>query len=263
MSVVDEHVVDIPRGDGKTLKGTWYAGDGKEGSWPCCIMCHGFTGDRSEWGRFKTTASALVAAGFNALAFDFSGSGENPREPVQLLRQVKDLEAVAGWMASQGNEPACTIGLSFGGITSLLAEIPGRKAAAFWAPGFFMNEIIGRVRMTLARLLLKAPGRTMTRAAAGGPIIMARSFFDDIARVDPRPRLAAFAKPAIIVQGLADTAVKPDMSRRAFSIMPRDERHVLVEVPGATHDFDGPHLDAFIEATVSFFQREITGTRDT
>jgi len=101
---------------------------------PILIMCHGFTGDKYEWGRFPETAKAVNKEGYDALIFDFSGSGENKREPINLAKQATDLENVYDWVKNQGYSKIAVLGLSFGGQTVLKASLPGITTYVFWAP---------------------------------------------------------------------------------------------------------------------------------
>ncbi len=249
---------DIPRRAGGTLNAVLFHAGSASGKMPSnlVILCHGFSGDKYEWDRFPMTASSLNAEGYDALIFDFSGSGENPREPVTLTQQVRDLEDVHEWAVEQGYKHTATIGLSFGGITSLLAEMPTRVAAVFWAPGFFMKRVIGR-KIHLARFIMALTRKPIYRKSSGehAPVIMGKSFFDDVLRIDPCPALASFTTPSLVIQGLADTDVRPALTREAVSHMPRDEHHELVEIDGATHNFAGEHLKAFISHTVGWLNK--------
>lgn len=250
--------LEIPRRAGGTLQALHYhPGEAPApGRRPLVVMCHGFTGDKLEWGRFPRSATVLGRAGYETVVFDFSGSGDNPREPVTLTRQVRDLEDVGAWAVAGGYAPPSTIGLSFGGITSLLADLPGRPCAVFWAPGFFMKRIIGRVAFALARFLLRLKRAPVHWPPSGdSQVLLDRTFFEAIRRHPPEPALATFQTPALVVQGLADPTVKPPLTRAAFACMPADEHHRLVEVPGATHDFDGPHLETFLAHTMEWLAR--------
>ncbi|MHA1391702.1 MAG: alpha/beta fold hydrolase [Promethearchaeota archaeon] len=88
---MEEKRVLIPSGNEKKLHGVIYFALEKNtiDKPPILIMCHGFTGDKYEWGRFPKTAKVLNKEGYDALIFDFSGSGENKREPVNLSKQAK------------------------------------------------------------------------------------------------------------------------------------------------------------------------------
>ena len=93
------------------------------------IFCHGFKGDKYEWGRFTETAIALSKVDFESLLFDFSGYGENEQEFITLSKQARDLEDVYDWVKNQGYSNIAVIGLSFGGLTLLVANLPEIKEA--------------------------------------------------------------------------------------------------------------------------------------
>ncbi|GAH59558.1 unnamed protein product, partial [marine sediment metagenome] len=82
-----EKRVLIPSVNDKNLHGVLYFTLEENNSTkpPILIMCHGFTGDKYELGHFPETGKALNKEGYDALIFDFSGSGENKREPINLL----------------------------------------------------------------------------------------------------------------------------------------------------------------------------------
>ncbi len=118
--------IQIPKRTGEILHGDLFIPDSEMDSTPqtLVILCHGFTGDRQEWGRFTQLCETLADNGYHAITFDFSGSGENARELITLSKQVADLEDVALWGRKHNFSNFVTIGLSFGGLTSLLASIP-------------------------------------------------------------------------------------------------------------------------------------------
>lgn len=252
-----EETVDIPRSVGGVLKGIFYHSKNSSNTTPCVIMCHGFTGDKLEWGRFPTTAERLNQAGFDVLIFDFSGSGENVREPITLFKQVQDLEDVFTWVKGKGYSSISTIGLSFGGITSLFANLPDRKCAVFWAPAFYMKKIVGPVKLFFAKLLGKIKKTPISLKSSGEhpPIQINYTFLEALMQADPDEKLKKFALPSLIVQGTLDKAVSPENTRLAFSLMPQDEHHKLVEIEGTDHDFNGVYLDQFIEHTIAWLKK--------
>ena len=101
---------------------------------PILILCHGFTGDKYECGRFPELAKACNKEEIDALTFDFSGSGENNRIPIRLYNQFRDLESVYKWTQDQDYKRIAVLGLSFGGLTALGANLPGIITYIFWAP---------------------------------------------------------------------------------------------------------------------------------
>ncbi len=248
--------LEIPRKEGGTLNAICYKSGTTPINTPFVILCHGFTGDKYEWGRFPKTAEKLVAAGFDAIIFDFSGSGKNTREPITLSKQVQDLENVYGWAKNQGYAKISTIGLSFGGLTSLVAELPDRVAAVFWAPAFAFKKVFNRFNRTFLRfvsLFKKTPMKI--KATESGPIWVDYSFVQDILNTNVDEYLVDFTTPTLIVQGTADTTVKPYDTRLAFQLMPIDDHHQLMEVTDATHVFQDAHLEQFISHTVTWLQR--------
>ena len=221
------------------------------------ILCHGFKGDKSEKGRFTATVQQLNQNGFHALVFDFSGSGENRREPILLSRQVTDLEDVARWATANGYGDIGTIGLSFGGITALMADLPHRKAAVFWSPALYPQKSASLLEHLLAKVMRRFPSVTVKRPSSGNfpPIVVNAAFTEEVFNLDTDRYLKRFATPSLILQGRKDTVVRPENTRRAFSQMPQDADHQYIEVEGAAHDFDGDDLTPFIRHTAAWFSR--------
>ncbi len=217
---------------------------------PFVIMCHGFTGDKYEWGRFPKTTKALNAAGFDALIFDFSGSGENEREFITLTNQARDLEDVYLWAKHQGYSWIAAIGLSFGGLTLLVANLPDIKTLVFWAPGFHLKNMFS----PRAQDNLKEKQLILPTSGEGEPIKINNTFVEDIIQYDPSIYLQKLSTPALIVQGTKDRAVRPRNTREAFKLMPQDDHHKLIEIDKASHDFDGEHLTQFIDVTINWLK---------
>ena len=219
---------------------------------PILIMCHGFAGDKYEWGRFPETAKALNREGYDVLIFDFSGYGENKREPVTLTKQANDLENVFNWVKNQGYSRVAVLGLSFGGLTSIKAKLPGIKTYVLWAPPLLLHSTSEQVEWF--KDIDKGPVEIST-TGEGDPIIIDMSFPMDIANFRIRPALKKHIAPTLIVQGTADEDVPLELNRKAFTMMPQDDDHKFVEVQGATHDFEEEHLQEFIEETISWLKK--------
>lgn len=158
---------------------------------PFVIICHGFTGDKYEWGRFTKTANILNDEGFDALIFDFSGSSENERELILLSKQVKDLEDVYAWAKRQNYSWIAIIGLSFGGLTLLIADLPGIKTTIFWAPGFNIMRMLKRGNIELVEILknLRRPPLKVPSSGDFEPIWIDYSFIEDILNTDVNTHL--------------------------------------------------------------------------
>jgi len=218
---------------------------------PFVIICHGFMGDKYEWGRFTKTATALSDVGFESLIFDFSGSGENEREFITLSKQVRDLEDVYDWVKNQGYSNIAAIGLSFGGLTLLVTNLPEIKTKVFWAPGFYLKKIF---TSTMAKNLKKKP-LVIPSSGECEPITIDNTFVEDISGYDANSYLEKLATPTLIIQGTGDTTIGLDNTREAFKHLPQDDHHQLIEIEKATHRFDGELLTQFIEVSVNWLKK--------
>jgi len=218
------------------------------------IICHGGFGDKFEHGRFPYAAEILNKHGYDALLFDFTGSGDNKRVPFQVSSMVEDLEAVWKWAKKQNYDSIDTIGLSLGGLVSLIAKLPGRNKAVFWAPAFYKDDYLPPFHKLLSKIIPRDSKLTLKLITSGaGPRIHFRiSFINELLDLDVEPYLRNFEIPTLIVQGTRDFVVKPKSSKFAFSLMPNDEKHNIKLVKGASHSFKRKKLDEFIKYTLEF-----------
>jgi len=250
---MEEKKVLIPSGNDKKLHGVFYFAleENTIERPPILIMCHGFTGDKYEWGRFPETAKILNKEGYDALIFDFSGSGENKREPVNLSKQATDIENVYKWVKNQGYSKIAVLGLSFGGQTVLKASLPGIITYVFWAPLLLLHTTGDQADWfkDIAKGPIEIPS-----SGEFDPIIIDMSFVTDMGQFRVKPALRKLYPPTLIVQGTKDDKVPLELTKKAFSMMPQDDNHKLVEVQNATHDFKEIHLQEFIRETVNWLK---------
>ena len=249
-----EKKILIPNPERSDLHGVFYFASEKNPSNkpPILIMCHGFTGDKYEWGRFPETAKALNNEGYDVLIFDFSGSGENKREPVSLNKQAEDIENVFGWVENQGYSQIAVLGLSFGGLTVIKASLPRTITYILWAPPLLLHTTSDQVDWF--KDIDKGPVELPT-SGEGDPIIIDMNFVMDVANFRIRSALKKHVTPTLIVQGTADEKVPLELNKKAFNMMPQDGDHKFVEVQGATHDFEETHLQIFIRETVDWLKK--------
>ena len=249
-----EKKVLIPNADRSELHGVFYFAleENPLNKPPILIMCHGFTGDKYEWGRFPETAKILNKEGYDALIFDFSGSGENNREPINLSKQSNDLENVYRWVKNQGYSRISVLGLSFGGLTTLKANLPGIITKLFWAPPLLLHTTGDQADWF--KDLDKGPVEIPSSGDLA-PIIIDMSFIMEFAKFRVKPALKKLVTPTLIIQGTADESVPLELTKKAFSFMPQDDHHKLVEVKDATHDFNEEHLEIFIRETLEWLKK--------
>ena len=250
--MIEKNVL-IPNAERSDLHGVFYFAleENPSNRPPILIMCHGFTGDKYERGRFPETAKVLNKEGYDALIFDFSGSGENEREPINLSKQANDLENVYSWVKNQGYPKIAVLGLSFGGQTVLKAKLPGIISYIFWAPLTLLHT--NGDQSDWFKDIEKGPVEIPT-SGEGEPVIIDMSFVMDIAKFQVRSALKNLNPPTLIVQGTKDKQVPLELTKKAFKLMPQDDNHKLVEVQDATHDFNEKHLKEFIKETVSWLK---------
>jgi pimeloyl-ACP methyl ester carboxylesterase len=248
----------IPRRNGGFLHAEFYtiSEDERDNFPSLVIMCHGGKGDKLEWGRFPKTAEALNKSHFDVLLFDFSGMGENNREPMLISNHIMDLEDAFQWAKKKGYSNISTIGLSLGGLSSLLANLPDRKSAVFWAPVFFLKKIKW-FQFKLSKLVFKFKKKPikLETSGIGPPLLINYQFIEEILGYDVLNALKKFSTPSLIIQGTSDQTIKPKYNREAFDLMPTDKNHNLEMVPGAPHGFTGHHLDRFIELTIEWLKK--------
>src|SRR3954464_4188743 len=84
------------------------------------ILCHGYAGHRRRRNRFPLIAEALSLAGYNCLAFDFSGCGESDDDLLTIDGEVDDLRSAIAYVQSLGLHRIALYGSSLGSLICLL-----------------------------------------------------------------------------------------------------------------------------------------------
>ena len=191
------------------------------------ILCHGFTGNKTENGRlFVQTSRALQKAGINALRFDFMGSGDSSGDFNEMTpnTQIQDALDVLAW-AQRRYKKIALLGLSFGGATAICASYQARTrpdALLTWSsvPGFrWWNPT-------------SPAGAKLT---GKNPLNVGKRFWTDRPKVDVPEAYVALDIPRFQIQGDNDI---PDFRERFAAFCPKNNplvRHLVV--PGADHVF--------------------------
>lgn len=117
-----------------------YRPDDAEGSSPCVVMAHGFSGVREQ--RLDAYAERFAAAGLAALVFDYRHFGGSEGEPRQLLdigRQLDDWRAALAFargLEGIDHKRVALWGSSFSGghVVATAAEDPKVAAVVSQAP---------------------------------------------------------------------------------------------------------------------------------
>lgn len=251
---MEEKLFTITKSSGYELNCSLFSGSHEK----LIIWCHGGLGDRFEHGRFSYAAKKLLEYGYDSVLFDFSGAGQNERTPITNQKMISDLEEVWKWGQGQYSVQT-TIGLSIGGLISLITDLPNRPCAVFWSPAFFLEKTIGPLIRGIAktRLAISSKPIKIKPATGGDNLQIDRTFINDLTKFDVKPYLQRFNTPALIVQGTRDMVVRPKNTTIAYNLMPVGRRHFLEFVDGAPHDFRGKFVDEYIKHTLKFLNENL------
>jgi len=178
---------------GQSCSGWFYRAAQKEAS-PCIILAHGFGGTKEM--RLDAYAEAFVAAGYNALVFDYRHFGESEGEPRQILdikKQHQDWHAaiqfarnlpgvdpdrIILWGTSFSGGHVIPVALQENGIAAVISQVPHLDGiSTAMAAGPIQNFRLGfaalrdLLRMTLKRSPYYVPivGQPGTLAAMTAP----------------------------------------------------------------------------------------------
>lgn len=221
------------------------------------IMAHGFTGDKSEWGRFAPTAEVLNKAGYNVLVFDFSGSGESDDDSLTVGKQVDDLNCAIKYVSDKGFKKIGLLGLSLGGLVSLKVHSPEKniKTMVLWAPVTDKKENYAEKKFNPEELKeLKEKGYITKIMEAGirKKIIIDKQMVKDRESVNQKELLPHIDCPVLIIHGNQDESVPLEDSKSAIKYLSPESKLEIIH--GADHQFS-EQLDTIIELSINWFKR--------
>ncbi|WP_371804267.1 alpha/beta hydrolase [Candidatus Lokiarchaeum ossiferum] len=233
---------------------------------PLVILVHGYCGDKEnagynnpnfDKGRYRKLATALLEVGFEVLAFDLSGQGENIREPIRISHAIQDLEDVYIYAQNLGYHTIGTVGYSMGGLVSLHARLPDRKVAVFWAPAFYPSRAASKLKRKLYSLILSLRRKPIKAGANFQDVLIDKKSFQESLLGTPDVMLQQFTIPTLILQGDCDPTVQQAWTEEAFHKMPQDANHRIKIIPRAEHHFHREILQEFITFTRDFFLKHL------
>jgi len=228
---------------------------------PGIVMCHGFTGSRTEAHfLFVKAARAFCEAGWNVLRFDFRGSGESDGRfrDMTINGEIDDALAALQALRAEPTVDAARVGLvglSLGGFVAACAS--GRDgdvgALVLWSAVAEMAELVSeRWQMPTDEELLDPQSHYEHGAHEIGA-----GFLRDCARISPREEIAGHAGPVLVVHGTNDQAVPLDHAHRYMEAIPSDDATLRV-IDGADHTFSTVALEhEVIDLTRDWFAERI------
>lgn len=236
---------------GLNLVGDFYSAD----SDAIVIMSHGFTGDKSEWGRFDKTAEALNKQDYNVLNFDFSGSGESDDDSLSVDKQVDDLQSAIKYAQNRGLNEIGLLGLSLGGLISLKVYDERIKTMVLWAPVTDKIRYSWRQRYSPEQLQELEERGYIAKIRDKGirrKIIIDKQMLKDREGVDQKSLSSKIKCPVLIIHGDEDDRVPLQDSKNAMKYLPKNSK--LEIIAGADHDFT-EQLSQFIDCSISWFRK--------
>ncbi|MCC3765920.1 alpha/beta fold hydrolase [Glycomyces sp. TRM65418] len=247
-------LLDIRHG-GRTIRGALHLPPPAGSPAPALVLCHGFGGNRAEFGyTFVRLADRLAERGVAAYRFDFAGCGDSDGDFAdltvsdQVSQAVAILDAVGGHPAVDG-ERISLLGMSLGGLTASLAaaERPVRSLA-LWAPA------AAAVAMDEAAARRRADAIAEHGYDDFGGLPVHRRFTDDAEHIDPFADAAAYAGPVLLAVGSDDFVLGPDLLDRYRGAY--GERLDLHVFEGVGHGFETvPARERLIRLTEDFVAR--------
>lgn len=244
--------VNFKNSKGLNLVGHFYSSDSKA----VIIMTHGFTGDKTEWGRFDKTAEALHDAGYNVLNFDFSGSGESDEDSLTVDKQVDDLRSAIDYVKERGYNNVGLLGLSLGGLVSLRVYDEEIKTMVLWAPVTAPQD--GPTdRYTPEQLQELGEKGYITKTRDKGvrkTIKIDKQMIEDRKNVNQESLCSRIKCPVLVVHGDQDERVPLQNSKDAMQYFPAGSK--LEVIAGADHGFYD-QLDQFIAHSVSWYKEHL------
>lgn len=232
---VEETAVSFASYDGTELEGTLL----RPVSTPkgACVLVHGITADRHEWGTFDQISSLLAQRGIASVRFDYRCHGAAagvPDRDLTLAGVQADLTAAHAALRNRigSDVPLLLCGASFGG------GLAARWAASAATPRVSLLVLLYPVLDYAADLnRVNASWRDEIRqhgVLAYGPKRLGRPYACEVVDAQMFGLLDRAADRTVIIHGADDSDVPVHESSQAVE---QSKNAVLYEIPGCGHGF--------------------------
>ena len=235
-------IVSFRNGRHLNLIGNMYVSNSKS----AIIMSHGFTGDKFEWGKFDKIAYSLNHAGYNVLAFDFSGCGESDDDSLSLDKQIDDLNSAINYARNKNYQHLGLFGHSLGGLVSLRCYDENIKTIVMTAPVTDKVRYSWDKRYTKEQLEELAEKNYITKIRDKGvrrKIIIDRQMLIDRENVNQKQILEKIKCPVLILHGTEDALVPTEDSKNAMKYLSLESKLELIEKDNHSFEKLGLFLD--------------------
>lgn len=234
--------------EGHQLIGILHTGDSKK----LVILCHGFTGNKIENKKLFVEAARIFAdGGFDALRFDFYGSGDSEGDfaDTTLSHNIANLKDAMKWGKERGYEKLAVLGISMGGATAILTLAESSADALItWSAVPDMEKLFNSYVGDVSKI------DPDIKVHEYDGWLIKKEFWTDGIRHNIKEALAKIIIPKFIVQGTADAPlfVQGFHSFRDIVVPPAD----FMEIPDAGHTYQTPsHRRQVIRQTLIWLIR--------
>ncbi|MDN3241567.1 alpha/beta hydrolase family protein [Glycomyces tritici] len=239
--------------EGRTLRGTLHLP--QEAPAPAVVLCHGFSGNRTEFGHtFVRLGRRLAERGVAAYRFDFAGGGESDGEygDITVSDQVSQVLAVLDAVGAHSGVDAdrlSLLGMSLGGLTASLAAAKRQvRSLALWAPAAIAvdAEVTKHRQAVIAEHGYDDFG--------GTPIF--KRYADDAETIDAFADARGHTGPVLLAAGSEDNVFGPGVFDGYHDLYESQlEYHKL---NGVGHGFETvPAREHLLELTEAFLLRHM------
>lgn len=221
------------------------------------IMCHGFTGDKDEWGVFSKAASRFCDTGFSVFRFDFGGSGESEDAPITVENEVDDLKSALAFVKSRGYKKPALLGFSMGGLISVLVYNKLIETMILWAP-VTKSKTPTFLLEDKFRKELEDKGYIVISNSSGKQFRIKKQYLEEREAIDQEKILSVIDKPVLILHGENDEIVPNDHSKSALQYLPKGSK--LEIIPNGDHGFKN-NTDLVISLSLNWFKESSLSPR--
>jgi alpha/beta superfamily hydrolase len=252
--------VAIPGGAGHELAGLRQ--DPAGASRGVVVLAPAFASSKDLRG-LRRVADGLAARGWSSLRFDFTGLGDSSGDFAEttLSTNVADVLAVGAWLRERGTPARMILGLSLGGIASILAAPRLPELAV-------LGTLAAPSSTTYLRdlLLARAPRLTSEGRAEidllGDRVTVGRALAEDLPRWNVLDAVSRLPVPYVIFHSKADAIVGVGHAGDLFRAAPHPRSFVSLDQ--ADHLLLNDARDATLVADVlSAFGERFAGASGT
>jgi len=246
-----EKPVVFKNNKGQQLVGTLHFSK-KEKKSPAVIICHGFSGSKSQL-KFVKLSRELSKKNVVSLRFDFSGhsDSEGEAENFTIKQGIKDLEAGFKFLSRLSFVDKRRIGLlghSLAGvIVSLFAtNHPEIKTMVFWAPALNQKKLFKKWYTPDQIKKMQKQGYLDLEDFRIGI-----KYFDEAKNRDFTDETTKLKIPILIIHGIKDDVVPVNESRRLFKLLNYPKKLLIIK--GGDHTLERYDIkQKVVKATVNW-----------